>query len=54
MTYYLSAYTIFWIVLVAYLGWLTARQAWLNRRAEALVRRLMSRGGESSNPGGDR
>lgn len=49
MRYYLSAYLIFWTTLFLYLGWLTARQAWLNRRAAGLVQRLVSR---SESPSG--
>lgn len=53
MKYYLSAYVIFWTALSLYLGWLTARQAWLNRRAAGLVDRLASRAEpRSSSPEG--
>jgi CcmD family protein len=46
MVYYLTAYIIFWIVLLGYMLILSRRQQRLNTRAERLVERLKARGGE--------
>lgn len=43
MTYYLTAYAIFWAVLFGYLLGLSSRQQKLNARAARLVERLARR-----------
>lgn len=46
MSYYLTAYVVFWAALFGYLLGLTSRQSKLNARAERLVERLAARGRE--------
>ncbi|MDX1624079.1 MAG: CcmD family protein [Gemmatimonadota bacterium] len=48
MTYYLTAYALFWAALFGYLMGLSSRQAKLNERAARLRERLASRGEETT------
>lgn len=51
MVYYLTAYIVFWVVLLGYMLLLSRRQQRLNTRAERLVGRLKARrGGAGDEP----